>query len=38
MKFVNLNKYLTGIFMYKFMNNLVHGSFKNYFVKVCRYS
>src|SRR6218665_4148944 len=34
MKFVNLNKYFTGIFMYKFMNNLVPGSFKNYFVKV----
>src|SRR6218665_3670371 len=34
MQFVTLNNFLTGIFMYKFMNNLVPGSFKNFLLKL----
>src|SRR6218665_1220960 len=33
MRFHNLNRYFTGIFVYKFMNNLLPKSFVNYFVK-----
>src|SRR6218665_3783637 len=33
MRFYNLNMYLTRIFVYKFMNNLLPKSFVNYFVK-----
>ena len=33
MKFANLNNYFTGIFIYKFMNNLLPKYFENYYVK-----
>ena len=33
MRFHNLNMYFTGIFVYKFMNNLLPKSFVNNFVK-----
>jgi len=33
MNFANMNRYLVGKFMYKFVNNLLPESFLNYFIK-----